>query len=68
MECGVGVFLWVGDCAEFGKNWDKCRMAEESGPLGVQHKGARTPQGFARGAVLRKGAACVVARDGVGAP
>ena len=46
MGCGVGVFLWVVVCAEFGKIWDKCRMAEESGPLGVQREGARTPQGL----------------------
>lgn len=37
-------------------------------PVGVQHEGVPDSAGFARGAVQRKGAACVMARDGVGAP
>ena len=47
MGCGVGVFLWVIACAEFGKLRDKCRIAEESGPLSVCNtKGSQTPQGL----------------------
>ena len=37
-------------------------------PVGVQHEGVPDSAGFARGTVQRKGAACVMARDGVGAP